>query len=96
MQKCNRKASDFFALPVEVTSGGLEDPNNKDPVANQQALKVKESMWAEEKRDVAKVKSTRDWGCEDAREECVEDAETITAWGVVDCDVALDAAVVGI
>jgi hypothetical protein len=25
----------------------------------------------------------------DAREACVEDADTITAWGFVDCDVAL-------
>ena len=90
MRKCNQKATGFFVLPVGVTSGGFEDP-----IVNQRALEVEEATWAEEVRDAAEAKSTWDRGSEDAQEAWVEDADTITVWGFVDCAVALDAAVVG-
>ena len=44
----------------------------------------------------AGAKSTWDQGSKDAREACVEDADTITVWGLVDYDVALDATVIKI
>jgi hypothetical protein len=72
------------------------DPNEKDPIVNQCALKVEEVTWAEEVGDAAEARITWERGSEDLREVCVEDANTITAWGFVDCDVALDDAVVGI
>ena len=51
-------------------------------------------MWAKEVGGAAGAKSTWDRGSKNALEECVEDA--FTAWGFVDCEVALDAAVAGI
>ena len=58
--------------------------------------KVKEATWAKEAGDPAKAKSTWNRGFEDAQEACIEDTDTITVWGFVNCGVALDAAVVGI
>ena len=92
----NEKATDFFALTVVVTSSGFEVPNKKDPIANQRALEVEEATWAEGPGAAAGAKSIWDRGSKDAWEACVEDAGTITVLGFVDCDVALDAAVVGI
>ena len=43
MWNCNRKATNFFAVTVGVTSDGFEVPNKKDPIANQRALKVEEA-----------------------------------------------------
>ena len=51
-------------------------------------------MWAKEVGGAAGAKSTRDWGSKEARVACVEDE--VTAWSFVDCDVAMDAAVVEI
>ena len=53
-------------------------------------------MWAEEARDATKAKSTRDWGSKDTWEARVEDTDTITAWGFINCGAALYTAVVGI
>ena len=49
-----------------------------------------------EAEDPAEAKITWDRGSNDVQEACVEDADTITMWVVVNCDIALDAAVVGI
>jgi hypothetical protein len=86
---------------LHATRGGhlqrlFEDPNEKDPIANQRAFEVDEVTWVKEAGDAAEAKGMRERGFEDAWERYVEDVETITAWGFVDCDFALDAAVVGI
>ena len=59
-------------------------------------LKVEEMTWAKEAGDSTEAKSMWDRGCEDVREACIEDADTITAWDFFDCDVALDTTVAGI
>ena len=59
-------------------------------------LEVKEATCAKEVGDPAKAKDTWDRRFEEAWEVCVENADTIIVWGFVDCNVALDAAVVGI
>ena len=61
---------------------------------NQRALKVEEETWVEGAGGAAEAKSTQEWGSKDAQVACVEDA--VTAWGFVDCSVALDATVVKI
>ena len=91
---CNRKATGFFALTVEVNSRGFEVPDKKDPIANQRALKVQEATWADGAGGATGAKSTWDRGSKDTRAACVE--STVTEWGFVDCNIALDATVVGI
>ena len=91
---CNQKVTGFFAITVGVTSGRFEVLNKKDQISIQRALEVEEVTWTEGEGVAAGAKSTWDRGSKDARAAYVEDA--VTAWGFVDCDVALDAAVVGI
>ena len=69
---------------MEVISSGFEDL----------LAKVEEATRAEAAGDAAEAKSTLDRGSEDTREAYVVDADTITAWVFVDCDISLDAAVV--
>ena len=84
----------------KVVSSKLEDwiANQCAPEAcgGGERLEVEEAAWAKEAGDPAKSKSTWDRGSEDARGTCVEDTDTITVWVSVDCEVALDAAMVGI
>ena len=81
----------------KVVSSELKDwiTNQRAPEAwgGGERLEVKEAPWAKEAGDPADAKSTWERDSEDAREACVEDADTITAGGFVNCDVALDAAV---
>ena len=89
-----------FVMLGKVVSSKL-----KDWITNQHALKawgggerlkVEEATWTKEAVDAVKAKSMWDRGFNDTRETCVEDTDTITEWGFVNCDVTLDAAVVGI
>ena len=86
-----------FTLLGKVVSGELKDwlTNQRAPEAwgdgERLELELEEAMWAREAEGATEAKSTWARGPEDAREVCVEDADTITVWGFVDCGVSLDA-----
>ena len=80
----------------KVVSSELQIANQSVPKAwgGGERLDVEETTWTKEAGGAAKAKSMLDRGSEDAQEAYIENADTITVWGCVDCDVALDAAMI--